>query len=281
MLDDGDAAVHGPGPADLWFDAVPEPKAVKNRVHLDLYVPDVAALVDLGATVLADARRTGRCSATRRATSSARSRRGAGWRGRGRPFAICVDSADPVPLAAWWQARLGGDDRPRLRRPSPLAPRRPRPRATSSSSSYRSTTSASRRTAATGTSPPTTSRGLVAAGATVVRQQDDEIELDRARRPPGQRVLRVHGLSAPYTIRFHGRSGEVPALRCRDGRRSAQGQGLPARVPVRRLLVATPVVDRPRRQPRRAGEIVLDSGAGTVCRTLSVLRDGRLRPAAT
>jgi Glyoxalase-like domain len=36
----------------LDFAAVPEPKTVKNRVHWDVSVPDVAALVDAGATVL-------------------------------------------------------------------------------------------------------------------------------------------------------------------------------------------------------------------------------------
>jgi Glyoxalase-like domain len=46
----------GSGPR-LWFTRVPEPKTVKNRVHLDLRAPDVAAeaqrLVELGAQVLA------------------------------------------------------------------------------------------------------------------------------------------------------------------------------------------------------------------------------------
>ena len=46
----------GTGPR-LWFTRVPEPKAGKNRLHLDLTVPDlatgVAELVARGATVLA------------------------------------------------------------------------------------------------------------------------------------------------------------------------------------------------------------------------------------
>jgi Glyoxalase-like domain len=45
----------GTGPL-LWFTRVPEPKTVKNRVHLDLRAPDVEAeaerLVGLGARVL-------------------------------------------------------------------------------------------------------------------------------------------------------------------------------------------------------------------------------------
>ncbi len=47
----------GSGPR-LWFTRVPEPKTVKNRVHLDLFTADVAAeaerLVGLGARVLAE-----------------------------------------------------------------------------------------------------------------------------------------------------------------------------------------------------------------------------------
>lgn len=46
----------GSGPR-LWFTFVPEPKTVKNRVHLDLRAPDVdaeaARLVGLGARELA------------------------------------------------------------------------------------------------------------------------------------------------------------------------------------------------------------------------------------
>ena len=34
------------------FDPVPEPKSVKNRVHWDVTAPDVAPLVEAGATVL-------------------------------------------------------------------------------------------------------------------------------------------------------------------------------------------------------------------------------------
>ena len=49
----------GGGPR-LWFTRVPEPKTVKNRVHLDLRAPDVdaeaARLVALGARELARVR---------------------------------------------------------------------------------------------------------------------------------------------------------------------------------------------------------------------------------
>jgi Glyoxalase-like domain len=49
----------GWGGPNMWFNAVPEPKSAKNRMHLDLRAPghirdEVRRLVDLGATVLRD-----------------------------------------------------------------------------------------------------------------------------------------------------------------------------------------------------------------------------------
>lgn len=109
LFDDGvHARVKVPGLPTLWVDAVPEPKVVKNRVHPDLYVPAVSALVDLGATVLAehedwsvlgDPEGNELCAFPGESPSGA----------PGNAFALCVDSTDPVPLAAWWQARLGGE----------------------------------------------------------------------------------------------------------------------------------------------------------------------------
>ena len=61
----------------LDFVPVPEPKTVKNRIHLDVY-GDVDELIAAGATVLARGRAgraSGRCWPIRRATSSASSRR--------------------------------------------------------------------------------------------------------------------------------------------------------------------------------------------------------------
>ncbi len=47
-----------PGRPALLFQVVPEPKVVKNRVHLDLGAPSMAAevtrLVELGATLIAE-----------------------------------------------------------------------------------------------------------------------------------------------------------------------------------------------------------------------------------
>ena len=41
----------GAGPS-IWFQVVPEPKTGKNRFHLDVTTPDLAALIAAGATVL-------------------------------------------------------------------------------------------------------------------------------------------------------------------------------------------------------------------------------------
>jgi hypothetical protein len=111
VFDDGDAAIDGPDFVRVWIDAVPEPKRAKNRVHLDLRVPAVDELVALGATVLAahdgwtvlaDPEGNELCAfpdpdGEARAIGAP-----------ARVFAICVDSDQPVELAAWWQARLGG-----------------------------------------------------------------------------------------------------------------------------------------------------------------------------
>jgi hypothetical protein len=88
------------------------PKAVKNRVHLDVYVRDVEPLQDLGATVLADYR-------PERVTL-------ADVEGNefcafvdpelsdmppARAFAVCTDSDRPEELAAWWAERVGAEIR--------------------------------------------------------------------------------------------------------------------------------------------------------------------------
>jgi hypothetical protein len=110
-FDDGDAAVSGPNFPKIWIDAVPEPKVVKNRVHLDLRVADVAALVALGAdvlaehdgwTVLADPEGNELCAFPDPAGEAL------ALGAPARAFAICVDSDQAEELAAWWHGRLGG-----------------------------------------------------------------------------------------------------------------------------------------------------------------------------
>lgn len=122
-LPDGNVRVVGPGfPHVLWIDQVPEPKVTKNRVHPDLAIPELGAVIDLGATVIDE----------QRFHSGAHDRTYHWWvladpegnelcafddeipgtpqtsEAPGSVFALCVDSAQPEPLAAWWQDLLGG-----------------------------------------------------------------------------------------------------------------------------------------------------------------------------
>jgi hypothetical protein len=109
--EDGDAAVVGPNFPTIWVDAVPEPKAVKNRVHLDLRVPDVGALTDLGATVLAEHEGwwvLGDPEGNELCAFADPDGEAAAIGAPARAFALCVDSDRPEQLAAWWHERLGG-----------------------------------------------------------------------------------------------------------------------------------------------------------------------------
>jgi hypothetical protein len=87
-------------------------KVVKNRVHVDLYVHDVAALLALGARVLAeylpdrvtlaDVEGNEFCAfiePDRRSESEPPAR----------VFAVCTDSDRPEVLAAWWAPLLGAE----------------------------------------------------------------------------------------------------------------------------------------------------------------------------
>ncbi|MCU1696151.1 MAG: hypothetical protein JWR34_2214 [Mycobacterium sp.] len=87
-------------------------KVVKNRVHVDVYVHDVASLLALGARVLAE------YLPDRRVTLADvegnefcafidpdRSEAGP----PAQVFAVCIDSDRAVELAAWWAALLGAE----------------------------------------------------------------------------------------------------------------------------------------------------------------------------
>jgi hypothetical protein len=53
LHDDGDGRLTGPTPQHtVWFNRVPEPKTVKNRIHWDVSVADLQPLLDAGATLL-------------------------------------------------------------------------------------------------------------------------------------------------------------------------------------------------------------------------------------
>lgn len=101
----GEAAQH----RLLAFRPEQRPKTLKNRVHVDLYVRDIAPLLDLGArvlaehvgwTTLADLEGNEFCAfADPECTGNAPAR----------IFAVCTDSDRPEELAAWWAPRVSAE----------------------------------------------------------------------------------------------------------------------------------------------------------------------------
>lgn len=111
-LDGGDAVLRGGPPGrTVWVNVVPEPKVVKNRVHLDLVADDVPAMVrrlrELGATPVAgfDGDRQWQVLADPEGNELCLFPAATG--GRREPTALVVDAARPVELAAWWAEILG------------------------------------------------------------------------------------------------------------------------------------------------------------------------------
>lgn len=101
-----DMVLRGPSPAHtVWIDRVPEPKTVKNRVHLDVHTGEIAALTAAGATVLndtdfrwvvmADPEGQEFCAFVRREPPE------------DRLYEVVVDCADPAAVAAWWGGVFG------------------------------------------------------------------------------------------------------------------------------------------------------------------------------
>ena len=151
VREDGVAVIRSATLPDLWIDPVPEPKVIKNRVHLNLRAPSVDGLLGLGATELDD-QDTFRVLADPEGNELCVFPGPAPAVGLATPFALCVDSDRPEHVAAWWQGLLGGtivpgpDGTPRwIDGAAGLRPDhevRPRPRRAAS------------RTGCTGTSPP-------------------------------------------------------------------------------------------------------------------------------
>ncbi|WP_240917022.1 VOC family protein [Nocardioides sp. HDW12B] len=107
VLDNGDVVLRGATPQDtVWVNAVPEPQAVKHRVHLDVRAP-VADVVALGGTVVDDA--TYSWVVVRDPEGGElcvfppRADRPVG------PMELVVDCADPQAQAVWWAGVLGVD----------------------------------------------------------------------------------------------------------------------------------------------------------------------------
>ncbi|MFD7022124.1 VOC family protein [Promicromonospora sukumoe] len=105
----------------VWINRVPEPRTVKQRVHLDLHAT-VEELARLGATaaeeyadaegddwtVLRDPEGGELCAFPDRAAAV----------GPYRLHALVVDAADPAASSAWWGERLGLEPEPVAGRPS-------------------------------------------------------------------------------------------------------------------------------------------------------------------
>ena len=106
--DNGEGGVFdGPRPV-LWVNAVPEPKQVKHRVHLDIYAERLADLQALGSTVvlpqgddrgwtvMADPEGGEYCAFLRPGPPAPRL------------HGLVVDCAQPARLAAFWAGVVGG-----------------------------------------------------------------------------------------------------------------------------------------------------------------------------
>jgi catechol 2,3-dioxygenase-like lactoylglutathione lyase family enzyme len=92
----------------VWLNAVPEPRTVKNRVHLDVHAAGVDELLALGArvdtehpgwTVLRDPEGQEFCGFWRDEVPAYRL------------FELVVDAADPEASARWWAGRFGAEVR--------------------------------------------------------------------------------------------------------------------------------------------------------------------------
>ena len=90
----------------LWLNVVPEPRTVKQRVHLDLHVAAVSDLVDLGATVL-DQTQPWTVLADPEGGELCAFVREPGNLPDYRLYEVVVDSADPVAISTWWADRYG------------------------------------------------------------------------------------------------------------------------------------------------------------------------------
>ncbi|MEV6281754.1 VOC family protein [Kribbella sp. NPDC051770] len=107
---DGPVPLRGDQPAQtVWINKVPEPRSVKQRVHLDVHASGIAGLEKLGATVqspidheqswavMEDPEGGEFCGFPRDSVPAYRL------------MEVVVDSADPERQARWWHQVLGGD----------------------------------------------------------------------------------------------------------------------------------------------------------------------------
>ena len=104
---DGERArLNGDGPQQaVWLNEVPEPKTVKNRVHLDVYAGSLDEVLALGATHVADFEHWTVYAAPDGQEFCAFVRPEPPVR---RLKDVVVDSQDPEPIARWWTEIFGG-----------------------------------------------------------------------------------------------------------------------------------------------------------------------------
>jgi hypothetical protein len=113
-LPDGDAKLTGERPEEtVWVNCVPEPRTVKQRVHVDVLAGSLQPLLDAGATVLrpegddgirwtvlADVEGGELCAFVRSALPPDATPRA---------YELVVDSRDHRAQAQWWAGVLGGE----------------------------------------------------------------------------------------------------------------------------------------------------------------------------
>jgi hypothetical protein len=108
--EDSDVWLEGPSAGHgVCFNTVPEPKTVKNRVHLDVHTGSLAELTAAGAviiepagpgrawTVMTDPDGQEFCAFVRDEVPEYRL------------YELVIDCAEPEPLARWWASVLGGE----------------------------------------------------------------------------------------------------------------------------------------------------------------------------
>jgi len=113
LHDDGDAALRGATPEQtIWVNAVPEPRTVKQRVHLDIETPSLDPVLALGATVKVPASESG--LAWDQLLDPEGGELCAFVRGDGptRVYEMGVDTVDAesaARMARWWADVIGGE----------------------------------------------------------------------------------------------------------------------------------------------------------------------------
>ena len=112
----GDASVRGAASEEtIWINRVPEPRTVKQRVHLDVEVADVDAVLALGATMVRPASESGfawsALTDPEGGELCAFEREGMATAPPARLYEMVVDTADATSShaqAAWWSEVWGG-----------------------------------------------------------------------------------------------------------------------------------------------------------------------------